>query len=140
MVLNFTDAEIAHLAAESEEVSAERLRCSKKLAILQNGLKDLRRLDRHYLAKALKIHDLHPEINGDENNGRIGGDVVGVTTHTAPKSVSDGRYGPVNGLQFEVIEPPPTDSETPTQMSLGDAAAASSRKKATRKAKLPDDW
>lgn len=115
------------------------MRCLKKLAILQIGLEDLRRLERHNFAKTLKTHDLQPEINGGENNGRAGDDVVHVTTHTASKSVSDGRYGPMNDLQSEVIEPPPTDPKTPAQMSFGNAAAASFGKKKITAMRVTED-
>ena len=47
MVYDLTEDKIAGLAAESEETAAERARCNEKLAILEAGLRDLNRLNRH---------------------------------------------------------------------------------------------
>ncbi|OIW28148.1 hypothetical protein CONLIGDRAFT_600580 [Coniochaeta ligniaria NRRL 30616] len=46
-VFDMDDEEISRLAAESNSTSAERIRCGEKRDILQAGLQELRRLDRH---------------------------------------------------------------------------------------------
>lgn len=47
MVYDLTDDDIRHLAAESEEVALDRVRCEERLAVLRSGLRDLRQLDKH---------------------------------------------------------------------------------------------
>ena len=47
MVYDLTEDDTTRLAAESTDAAAERARCSEKLAILEAGLRDLRRLDKH---------------------------------------------------------------------------------------------
>jgi hypothetical protein len=46
-ILDFDDAMVATLAAEDEESSAERERCCKKLKILEDGLRELKRVQEH---------------------------------------------------------------------------------------------
>jgi hypothetical protein len=39
--------DIDHLTMESEGCSTERTRCTERLAVLEEGLSDLKRLDKH---------------------------------------------------------------------------------------------
>lgn len=52
VVLEMDDGEVCRLAAESEQTSAERSRYAEKLGVLDAGLRELRRLDKHRTAVA----------------------------------------------------------------------------------------
>jgi hypothetical protein len=47
MVYDLDDEDVTRLAAESNGASSERARCSEKLGILETGLHDLKRLNKH---------------------------------------------------------------------------------------------
>jgi hypothetical protein len=46
-VLDIEDGMVATLAAEDEQSLAERERCSEKLKVLENGLRELRSIQEH---------------------------------------------------------------------------------------------
>jgi hypothetical protein len=46
-ILDIDDGMVATLAAEDEESSAGRERCCEKLKILENGLRELKRVQEH---------------------------------------------------------------------------------------------
>jgi hypothetical protein len=48
--------DINRLTRESEGCSTERTRCAERLAVLEAGLTDLKRLDRHRLITVGKFH------------------------------------------------------------------------------------
>lgn len=58
MVYDLTEDDTARLAAESRETATERAWCSEKLAVLETGLRDLRRLDKHHSFTQGKSHFL----------------------------------------------------------------------------------
>jgi hypothetical protein len=47
MMYDLTEEEIIRLAADSEEIVAQRSRCAEKLAVLEAGLCDLKSLNKH---------------------------------------------------------------------------------------------
>ena len=48
VILDLTAEDVTRLAAESEEAAAERKRLAEKLEILEIGLRELKRLDKHH--------------------------------------------------------------------------------------------
>lgn len=68
VVLEMKDEDVSRLAAESEETSAERSRYEEKLIVLESGLSDLQRLDKHRTlfetGNAAPILCVHPDILG----------------------------------------------------------------------------
>lgn len=126
IVHNLTDAQIADLAAESEEVSTERLRCSEKLAVLRSGLEDLRRLDKHCLVKELVDH-VSDETGQNTNNERVDSNVLHVATREISRE------------ENEDDRSPPAETGAPVQTSCWDAAAASSKKKKKKAMMVKDE-
>lgn len=55
MIIDLTEEEVTRLAAESNATTTERKRCSEKLAILQAGKTELRRLHNHRAINSGKI-------------------------------------------------------------------------------------
>lgn len=56
MVYDLTEGEITRLAAETEDTTAERGRLAEKLAVLEAGLYDLKRLDKYRSVAPGKTH------------------------------------------------------------------------------------
>lgn len=46
-ILDFSDDELIRMANESDSASQERARCAEKLAVLEDGKSDLKRLESH---------------------------------------------------------------------------------------------
>lgn len=92
MVFELDDEEIHRIVAESDETSVERSRYTEKLSVLEDGLHDLKRLDRHRSAaagsKSFSIVygvDLAPKLTLRVETSGHGGDTFG----TAEKSEFD---------------------------------------------------
>jgi len=60
-VFNLTEDDLLVLASESEQTFTERARCEEKLKVLEEGLRELRRLYKHRLADT-PGGPLHPAL------------------------------------------------------------------------------
>lgn len=65
MVYDLDDEDVNRLAAESNGASSDRARCSEKLGILETGLQDLKRLNKHRAITSVKgtfFSSLYPRL------------------------------------------------------------------------------